>query len=271
MTAAEFTQAREILGTTDEELAADFDVTPHIVRAWADGSVPIPRRFAQEIRWRAAAEERQAALRESGLPECEWMRVHDGEPLPSDPDELIEASEAMVSHAKSCPVCMARTRYLEERLGPMPDPPLDMWVRAFALIGRIPVWARPAVLGAIALGGIVVFRSLFLIPRLISEPAKIGAVLVAMLTAAVAGAAGGAVYSLTRPALAKLGRTGDYLTGVLCVFSYVLALALITPYTFGERMIENESDWVVVALLSTFFGLIVGHVGFRRRRPRSRA
>jgi hypothetical protein len=157
----------------------------------------------------------------------------------------------------------------------MPEPPLDMWMRAFALIGRIPVWALPAVLGAIALGGLVVLRSLFLIPRLISEPAQIGGVLVgvllAALTAAVAGAAGGAVYSLLRPTLAKLGRPGDYLTGVLCVFAYTLALALITPYTFGERVIENKSEWVVLALLSTFFGLLIGHMGFGRRRRRTSA
>ena len=263
MTAAEFNEARNVLALTDDQLAAELDVTPGIVQAWTAGRVRIPRRHAEQIRWLAAVEKHEVALKESGLPECEWMQKREEE-LPSDTDALLKVAEEMEKHAGACPVCIARRNFVEERIGPMPELPQPGWMRVFDLIDSVPAWARPAVLGALALGAIVLLRGLFLLPRLISEPDKLGGVVVAVLAAAGAGAAGGAVYSLTRPTLRKLGRSGDYLTGIVCVFAYMGALALVAPYALGEPMINDGTELVVFAIASTFFGLFIGHSWFRR-------
>ena len=73
MTAAEFTAARERLGWTHEQAAAEFDLTPAVVAAWERGTVKIPRDVAANVRWQAALEEQRVLLEASGLPKCEEM------------------------------------------------------------------------------------------------------------------------------------------------------------------------------------------------------
>lgn len=263
MTAAEFNAARRALGQTDDQLAAELDVTPGVVRAWAAGSTRIPRRCAEQIRWLEALAERDAALRASGLPDCEWMREEEERPLPSDTDALLQRAKAMTAHAQACPVCTARERYAREHCSSMPALPQPGWMRILGWVERVPAWARPAAVGALLLGAIVSLRILFALPFLFSAPAKMGAALVAVLSAAGAGAAGGASYSLTRPTLRKLRRPGDYLTGIVCVFAYMGSLALVAPYAFGERLIDDRAGWVIFSIVSIFFGLVVGHSWFR--------
>lgn len=265
MTTAEFNEARKILARTDDQLAADLDVTPDVVRAWADGRARVPKRHARLIQYSVAAEERQSALRASGLPECEWMRKKDEELEKLGDDDLLEVAKEMKEHSKTCPMCVARARFLDEHFGPMPALPAPPWLRIFGLIAAIPSWARPAAIGAIALGAITMLRILAALPLLLSNPAKVGEALVAVLAAACAGAAGGAIYSLARPVLRKLGRVGDYLTGIVCVFAYMGALALVAPYAFGERLVNGRGDLAMFAILSAFFGLFIGHSWFRER------
>jgi hypothetical protein len=262
MTAAEFNEARSILAWTDDQLAAELNVTPRVVQAWTTGRVGIPRRHAMDMWLLAVAEMRNAAPKEGEPPECEWIRNQERQPVPSGTDALIEFTKSIEKHTKVCPVCIARRNFVEERIGPMP--PQSRWMGVFGMIARVPAWARPAVLGALALGAIVLARILLMLPRLLSEPGKVGEALVAVLAAAGAGAAGGAVYSATRPSLRKLGRPGDYLTGIVCVFGYMGALALAAPYAFGEHIVKDGTDWVVFSIFSAFFGLFIGHSWFRR-------
>src|SRR4051812_30029923 len=105
MTAAEFNAALRVLGQTDDQLAAELDVTPIVVRAWATGSTRVPRRYAEHIRWLVAGAERGAALRSSGLPDCEWMLAQEERLDPSDTDALSTHGQAILEHAKACPVC----------------------------------------------------------------------------------------------------------------------------------------------------------------------
>jgi hypothetical protein len=126
-------------------------------------------------------------------------------------------------------------------------------------------WARPAAIGAIALSGITMVRALFALPLLMSHSEKVGEAPVAVVAPAAAGAAGGAVYSLTRPTLRKLGRPGGYLTGIVCVYAYMGALALAAPYAFGEKVINDRTDLAAFAIISAFFGLLVGHSRFGKR------
>jgi hypothetical protein len=193
------------------------------------------------------------------------MRKKDEELEKLEGVDLLEIANEMKEHSKTCPECMAHARFLDEHFGPMPALPAPLWLRFFGGIASIPSWARPAAIGAIVLGAMTMVRVLFALPLLMSHPEKVGEALVAVLAAAGAGAAGGAVYSLTRPTLRKLGRPGDYLTGIVCVYAYMGALALAAPDAFGETLINDGTDLVALAIISAFFGLFVGHSWFAKR------
>lgn len=265
MTATEFRTVQDTLGLSDEALAAELALTPTVVRAWRTGSVPVPERHARLLRWQAAIAARQAVAEASGLPACEWVQAWEDGPVPDEPDVMRRHLEALNVHGESCPICLERARYVEERCGPMPQPPSPAGVvRVVGLLERVPSWGRPAVVGAAILGAIVGLRVLFALPTVASQPRKLVEALTALVAAMGAGAAGGLAYSLTRPMLRRLGRPGDYLTGVVCVFAYMGAIALVAPIAFGERVIKNRADLVVFGIVSAFFGLVVGHSWFRK-------
>jgi hypothetical protein len=261
--ATELRQARTSLRQSEEELAANLGVAPDLVRTWGTSRTAVPRRYAQQIEWLAAVAEREEALRASGLPECAWMQTYEGEPLPDDPDPLLKHIETGNRHVETCEVCVARDRFVVERFGPMPPMPQPGWMRLFAWFERVPSWARPAAVGAVILGAMTSVRILLALPVVFSVPAKLGEALIAVFAAAGAGAVGGFAYTLTRPTLGRLGRIGDYLTGIVCVFSYTGALALVAPVAFGERVIEDQASLIIFVVVSAFFGLVVGHTWFR--------
>ena len=262
MTATEFNAARSILGLTDEAIAADYNVTPAVVRAWASGEVRVPKRIAQMLAFYAAAAEREAAMRANGLPACTW---HDRRPNLSDLDAnaIQRESDMVTAHIATCELCKARIRFEEENFGPMPLMPMPGWVKLFAWVERVPPWARPAVVGAALLGAMVLIRVVFVIPFVVRDPGRLGEALIALVAAASAGAVGGLTYSATRPTLKKLGLAGAYLTGIVCVIAYMGALALASPYAFGKSLVESRSDLVIFGIVSVFFGLFIGHSWFR--------
>ena len=81
-----------------------------------------------------------------------------------------------------------------------------------------------------------------------------------ILAAAGAGAAAGLAYSLVRPTLRTRGVVGAYLTGIVCVFAYMGALAIAVS---DIGMFEDRSGVVIFTLVSLFFGLVMGHTWFR--------
>ena len=103
----------------------------------------------------------------------------------------------------------------------------------------------------------------FALPFVVTRPRLLAGAIVAVLAAAGAGAAGGLAYSATRPILRRLGRPGDYLSGIVCVSSYMGAVALVAPIAFGESPIEDRTDLLVFAVVSVGFGLLVGHSWFK--------
>jgi hypothetical protein len=67
------------------------------------------------------------------------------------------------------------------------------------------------------------------------------------------------MYAGVRGPLRRLGRVGAYLTGMLCVWTYLGALAAVAPIAFGEPMIEDGASVVIFLIAGAFFGLLVGH------------
>lgn len=263
MTAEEFTVAKQTLGETDDQLAAALGVTPHVIRAWAQGTTRIPQRHAKYITFFVAVKEREVALQSSGLPECAWFRAHENPPATGKPDQLIKHAETLERHYQQCPTCQAREKYVSDRFGPMPSPPSTGLLRLFEWVERVPPIARPAAVGAALLATLVLLRVVFSLPRLVKEPSEFASAALALVSAAAAGAIGGFAYSLTRPTFKRLGRPGDYLTGIVCVFAYMGSLAFVAPFAFGEPIVEDRAGWVIMAIVSVFFGLIIGHTWFR--------
>lgn len=148
MTAAEFTAARERLGWTHEQAAAEFDLTPAVVAAWERGTVKIPRDVAANVRWQAALEEQRVLLEASGLPKCEEMLALVAATRGKEGKQLIAAFEPIAAHTASCPLCRARDEYASRHGPPIPEPPMPLWVRAFggfdSLVNRLPAPLRPA-------------------------------------------------------------------------------------------------------------------------------
>jgi len=259
----ELAKARELFEHNDEVLAGNLDVKPETLRAWVEKHAPIPPRFGPRIAWIVAAAEREAALRSSGLAECEWLAAKDAEPYPRDADALLRHLQLMERHELECPVCGARKQFVDERFGPLPPMPPLGWMRVFALVDRIPSWARPPVFGAAVLALMTSVRVLFMLPRLYASPGKMGEALIAVVAAAGAGALGGLAYSLTRPSFKRLGRPGDYLTGIVCVLAYMGAIVAVAPIAFGKPMVEGRSDVMVFVAVSVLFGLVIGHTWFK--------
>ena len=267
MTAAELIAIRQSLGLTPDQFAAELGVPPHSYAGWEEGTVRIDDRSAREITYRGALAERQAALKASGLPECEWLRAWEAE---SRPEKLkrIERVEALESHLVACATCRAREEFLAERFGPMPEPPLPGWLRLIGrvndIIARLPAWARPAAWGALALLLLTMLRVVFALPTLARQPHNILVLLGAVLVAMAGGAAGGLVYSFIGRPLRRVRVAGPYLAGIATVLGYVLSIALGAA-AVGEAMIENRAELMVFLLVSVFFGLILGHSLFRKR------
>src|SRR6185436_9335864 len=187
--------ARKTLGFTQEALAAELNLTPSVIAAWEAGTVRIPRRFEDQLRYDAAVKERRDAVAASGLRECEVDKAWESEKVPTDPKAMNEWLERGLKHRASCPTCIAIDKFVEERFGKMPPPPMSTSMRAFgAVVDRIEKWPRlvqPAGWGALFFGAYSVIRVFFMLPRLVRNPqywpVALGGLLLSMSIGGVIG------------------------------------------------------------------------------------
>src|SRR5262249_10829083 len=104
--------------------------------------------------------------------------------------------------------------------------------RAIRAYFRLPEWLRPALLGAGLVALIFLWRAVKALPELLAGRGTLRGLVLALGAAAGAGFVGGLVHGLSRPRLRKLGRAGDYLSGVVILYGYLGALMLASPYVF---------------------------------------
>lgn len=201
MLAADVVAARRALRLSPDALAAELGLTPAVVTAWEAGTLAVPRRYARELAWRAAAAERQAALAASGLPECRWVADWEAAETAAPAGDVkagLARLEALNAHAAACPTCGAREAYVAERFPPMPEPPVAEWAGAIGWVservGRLPAWLRPVATGALVVLALTALRVLLGLPRLMAAPGGWLVGLQALATGAGVGAALGAVY-----------------------------------------------------------------------------
>lgn len=270
MTAEDLTRARTLLGVSPGELAAEMGLTEPVVRAWEDGSLRIPQQYAIQIVWRAAVAERQAALASSGLPECVWV----GRWMDASPPRGVAQREhlgALRRHAAECPQCTARARFIEQNFPPMPDLPVPAPVRALRVAGkslkRLPQWLRAAVVGAVAVGVFTILRVAGMAVAGDGPSPLDALVLIAgsIVGGAYLGAVAGITYGIVREPLRKIGRAGDYVAGMLCVWAYLLASVIPLQLLTGRPAFATPDEAAAVAFGGAVIGAIIGHFWFRRR------
>lgn len=198
----EFLAARERAGLSQEAAAAACDVTPAVVAGWESGSVSIPRRYAQEMTWRAAVAERQVALAASGLPRCAWVSAWENEPTPDRAKKRVQHLKALEAHSASCGVCRAREEFVAREFPPMPPRPLPAWMAALVWIqqrvGRLPAWLQPVANGALLFLALTAFRVVLLAPQWLRTPGGWLTAGEGLVAGAAVGAGLGALVSVVR-------------------------------------------------------------------------
>ena len=167
MTAEEARAAREALGLSTAQLAREFLVDERNVIAWEKGDVKLPSSLARELDWRAAVALRQAALQQSGLPECDWVQTWEQTAHSNTGKNFKRQISALQQHAAACTVCQSREHYVRSRFPPLPAPPrhpfAEVLVRFNAQVHKLPPWARPIAYGAAIIGTLLTLRLLLML------------------------------------------------------------------------------------------------------------
>lgn len=210
MKAAEVTAARERLGLTLDAFAAEMGFTPHVASAWESGTVAMPSRYEAELRWRLALQDRDDALKASGLAECAWIAHWQSQPFPMGLKPQTKHLESGVAHAKICPTCIARERFTAERFGELPRRPLPGGLSVLAWIAErvkgLPEWLRPVATATMLCVALTLLRILFEVPALIQSPRGWLVAAQTLVTGAAIGVVVGLVISFARFAARWIAR-----------------------------------------------------------------
>jgi transcriptional regulator with XRE-family HTH domain len=210
MDAQEVVAARDTLGLTRDALAATLGLTPSVIAAWEEGTLDVPKSFADRLRYDAAAADLKAAIDGKGLKECAWDKAWQNEPLPRGLQAQNERIENRTAHQKTCPVCSANGRYIAEKFGKMPPLPMPASARALGAVTEriinLPRWAQPGAWMALAFGAYTIIRIVAMLPRLVKSP-QYWYVPVAGLAMSISiGGALGLIYGGFRELRGKRGR-----------------------------------------------------------------
>ncbi len=268
MTGLDLQRRRIALGLSADALGELVNEHAQQVESWERTSAPLPASLTRRLEWILATQERERQLVAAGHPPCELAKQAFGDPKPGNLASVEAAAERVEEHARSCQRCQAREAYLAT-LPALPDPPFPVTFRLMAgliqIAERLPPMLRPALYGACLLGVMTIVRGVVMLavsPRSLSPKTAL-MLLAAMGIGAYGGAVGGVAYGLVRPRTRRFGRGGDYLTGIACVYAYMLAFLVPLALLGVEPLLYTRMGAGVFVLLGTIFGLVVGHFWFR--------
>jgi hypothetical protein len=132
---------------------------------------------------------------------------------------------------------------------------------------RLPQWLRATVVGAVALGVFAILRVAGM--TIAGEgPSFLDTLLLiagSIVGGAYLGAVAGITYAIVRDPLRRIGRGGDYVAGILCVWAYLLASVIPMQLFTGRPAFATPEDAAAVAFGGAVIGIIIGHLWFRRR------
>jgi transcriptional regulator with XRE-family HTH domain len=163
MTAAELRTARQALHLSLDALAARLSLTPAVVRAFEDGRLAIPERYARLVEWLVAAHEREEALVARGLAACPLVEQWRAEPEATGGRARAARTRALADHMRGCARCRERQQSVSLLLPPIPlavlSPAERAFVRLVRRVERLPRWARPVAYGGAIAGVAALLRA----------------------------------------------------------------------------------------------------------------
>ena len=139
-----------------------------------------------------------------------------------------------------------------------------MLERVAALVGYLPAKLRPAAVGAIFLAAVILVRAALRLPQIVEQPGAWLEVVKAVGAGAAGGAVGGLAFTFLAQPLWRLPLIGNYLAGVVTVTAYMVGIAIVAKAGFGESLIADRTDAIIFAVVTVFFGLVMGF-GMRDR------
>jgi hypothetical protein len=111
-----------------EDLAIDVGITAPILREWASGATPIPRRKVEMFVGMFDMHKRGAAVRAAGIPECAWLRSTSAAMTALNAGgkqrKAVAMAKTLKAHRATCPVCRARREFEMKAFGPRRRPSL---------------------------------------------------------------------------------------------------------------------------------------------------
>ena len=268
MTGTELQQRRVSLDLSVDRLAEMLDEHRDVVQQWEQITKELPRSLSRRLDWVLALEERTRLMQASGIEECSWTEEYLKNVDQLTPDQMERRLAEAEKHSETCAVCQRRKAYADT-LPPLPPAPLSPSFRVLIAITdriqRLPKWVRPAAAGALLIGGLTLVRAVFVVVfrRSPISPSLLLTILAAIGVGAYGGAVGGLAYTLVRDRFRKFGRVGDYLTGLTCVYAYLLAFGIPLAVFTREEMFREPVGWIIMIIIGAVFGLIIGHSWFR--------
>jgi len=267
MTGPELARRLKEVNLTADELGERVNRHQDEVSGWLASGRPLPKGLTRELEWHLALRAREQQLQESGLPTCDWAEQHQP-PSGNDIEALEKRLAELEAHSKTCVICQQREAYAAT-LPPLPPMPMALHWR---LLGRVveavehlPRWARPAGVGALLVGALTLLRAivLILLRRAAVTLEMVLVILAAIGLGAYGGLVGGVAYSLVRNPTRRLGRVGDYVTGIACVYAYLVAFGIPAALFTNEELFRSALGWAILSIIGIVFGLAVGHSWFR--------
>lgn len=257
--ATDLWRLRRDAGVSLDDLAAYSDLPAQQLQDW-EREYRVPRKHAARLKWALWAAQRDQLLVRSGLPECDALEDLAAK---QDPTPVLE-------HLETCDLCIRRSRFVEEHVGPMPAMGGGLTMRAIALVGQLSGWRQSAATGALfilALGGIGVPILLFL-AALHRDPAMAAVAAGLFVVLTLSGAAGGIAYHCTA-AMRRQGTIGHYGSSILTVYTYFAAvlgmLAIAASFVGWEAidpdmpaMLSSPAGLMIWAVIGAGFGIVFG-------------
>jgi hypothetical protein len=273
MTGPELLRRRTELGISLEELAESIQEHVDQVRGYERSPGKLPTQLGIQLEYAMAWMDRTNRLNAAGLTSCPEMEQIFAGMKPGRKGEVERRIKLADQHTLTCERCQAREAMMKT-FPPLPRVPMPASARFFlalnAQIQRLPAMLRPAVWGAVMIGGMTLVRAGF---YFLFHPARplqaIGAVCAAIGVGAYGGAVGGVAYGVTRPRTLRFGRLGDYLTGIACAFAYLFAFAIPINLFTDDDMFRGTTSWLIFVVLALVFGAILGHSMFKSEGRKS--
>jgi hypothetical protein len=268
VTGTELRIRRERLGLSHAQVSDLVGDHPEELRGYETIAGQLPRALRRRLEWALANAERAQFLRENGVEDCVWVEEQLRGLDFGNRRAVDERVAAINAHAQDCPVCLRRHAVLIT-LPPLPPPPLSpaagLLTEVAARVSALPRWVRPAAVGALLMGTVAVIRAIatLFLRGGAPSPRLLLVVLGSIGLGAYGGLVGGVAYALVREPSRRWGRLGDYATGLVCAYAFLLAFGIPAALSSAENTFRTPGAWAVLGAMGTLFGLVIGHHWFR--------